>query len=134
MSSKPKTELKIYLKSYDIDYGGVVSNIVYIRWLEDLRLELLKTLLPLNKQLYDGIAPVILDTKISYKSPIRILDQPRGVMWIQDMTSVRWTVVAEFRVGERIASSAKQVGAFVNIATGKPVRIPKRLADRYRRG
>ena len=72
MSSKPKTELKINVKSYDIDYGGVVSNIVYIRWLEDLRLELLKTLLPLSKQLYDGIAPVILDTKISYKSPIRI--------------------------------------------------------------
>ena len=134
MSSKSKTELKINVKSYDIDYGGVVSNIVYIRWLEDLRLELLNTLLPLNKQLYDGIAPVILDTKISYKSPIRILDQPRGVMWIQDMTYVRWTVVAEFRVGERIASSAKQVGAFVNIATGKPVRIPKRLADRYQRG
>ncbi len=132
MNSQLKVELKINVKSYDIDYGGVVSNIVYIRWLEDLRLELLTTLLPLKKQLYDGIAPVLLSTKISYRSPIRILDQPLGVMWIQNMTSVRWTVVAEVKVGERITTEAEQVGAFVNLDTGKPVRIPTHLLDQYR--
>jgi len=32
-------EVPLPVRTYDIDFAGIVSNIVYIRWLEDLRLE-----------------------------------------------------------------------------------------------
>src|SRR4028119_726672 len=67
-------ELSFPVKTYDIDFAGIVSNIVYIRWLEDLRLEILDAYLPLQKMLEDGIAPILLQTQIEYKQPITIFD------------------------------------------------------------
>ncbi len=32
-----EVNLSFPVRTYDIDFAGVVSNIVYIRWLEDLR-------------------------------------------------------------------------------------------------
>ncbi len=49
-----EVELVLPVKTYDIDFAGIVSNIVYIRWLEDLRLEILDAYLPLQKMLEDG--------------------------------------------------------------------------------
>jgi acyl-CoA thioester hydrolase len=34
-------ELELPIRTYDIDFAGIVSNIVYIRWLEDLRIQML---------------------------------------------------------------------------------------------
>jgi acyl-CoA thioester hydrolase len=34
-------EQPLPIRTYDIDFAGIVSNIVFIRWLEDLRLALL---------------------------------------------------------------------------------------------
>ncbi len=39
--SDHKTELEIEIKTYDIDVAGRVNNIVYVRWIEDLRSRLL---------------------------------------------------------------------------------------------
>ena len=37
MNQKPlEVSLNLPIKTYDIDFAGIVSNIVYIRWLEDL--------------------------------------------------------------------------------------------------
>jgi acyl-CoA thioester hydrolase len=42
MKQKPfEVALDLPIKTYDIDFAGIVSNIVYIRWLEDLRLKIL---------------------------------------------------------------------------------------------
>ena len=41
MKLKPlEISLDLPIKTYDIDFAGIVSNIVYIRWLEDLRLKM----------------------------------------------------------------------------------------------
>ena len=45
------------VKPYDMDVVGVVSNIVYVRWMEDLRLAMLDAYLPLDEQMADGIVP-----------------------------------------------------------------------------
>jgi len=34
-------DLPITVKTYDIDFMGIVSNISYVRWMEDLRLQFL---------------------------------------------------------------------------------------------
>ena len=40
-------ELPLRVQTYDIDFAGIVSNIVFIRWLEDLRLGLMDEAYPL---------------------------------------------------------------------------------------
>jgi acyl-CoA thioester hydrolase len=119
------------VRTYDIDFAGVVNNIVYVRWLEDLRLEILSRYCPLNEQLNNGVAPVILQTKIDYKRPIKIADSPIGKMWIETMESLRWTVNAEIIVHDKIAALGQQVGIFVNLQNNKPIRMPAELKQKY---
>ena len=130
---KQPFEIEIHLpvKTYDIDFAGVVSNIVYVRWLEDLRLEMLARHFPLDEQLKNGIVPVIVQTKIDYKQPIKLSDQPRGKMWIKTMASLRWSVIAEITVNNKIAALGEQVGVFVNLQNSKPIRMPEGLKQKY---
>ena len=49
-------EQPLPIRTYDIDFAGIVSNIVFIRWLEDLRLGLLDQAYPLIRALAGLIA------------------------------------------------------------------------------
>lgn len=126
-----EVEIHLPVRTYDIDFAGVVNNIVYVRWLEDLRLEMLACHFPLDEQLKNGIAPVIVQTKIDYKQPIKISDSPSGKMWIKTMESLRWTVNAAIVVNGKVAALGEQVGIFVNLQNNKPIRMPERLKQKY---
>jgi acyl-CoA thioester hydrolase len=132
LSSKPlAVELQLPVRTYDIDFAGIVSNIVYVRWLEDLRLEMLSRFLPLEEQLQNGIAPLILQTKIDYKQAIQIADRPIGKMWVESLESLRWIVSADIAIAGKTSAIAQQTGIFINIATKRPIRIPARLQQQY---
>ncbi|WP_271253458.1 acyl-CoA thioesterase [Pseudanabaena sp. Chao 1811] len=124
-------EINLPVRTYDIDFAGIVNNIVYIRWLEDLRLEMLSLHFPLGEQLKNGIMPVIVQTKIDYKQPIKISDMPIGKMWMQSMESLRWRVNAVISVNGKTAALGEQVGVFVNLQSKKPVRMPAELRHKY---
>lgn len=124
-------ETHLPVRTYDIDFAGVVSNIVYVRWLEDLRLEMLARHFPLDEQIKDGIAPVIIQTKIDYKQPIKLADKPSGKMWIKTLETLKWTVNAQILVNDKVAALAEQVGIFIDLQNKKPVRIPALLKQKY---
>lgn len=126
-----EVEISLPVRTYDIDFAGVVSNIVYVRWLEDLRLEILARHFPLNEQIKNGIAPAITQTKIDYKQPIKISDTPVGRMWIKTLESVRWTVNAEIAIDGKVAALGEQVGIFVDLQKNKPIRMPEKLKQKY---
>jgi acyl-CoA thioester hydrolase len=133
MTQKQPFEVEIYLpvRTYDIDFAGVVNNIVYVRWLEDLRLEMLACHFPLDEQLKDGIAPMIVQTKVDYKQSIKIFDIPTGKMWMKAIGSLRWTVNASITVNNKVAALGEQVGIFVDLKNNKPIRMPERLKQKY---
>jgi acyl-CoA thioester hydrolase len=124
-------ELQLPVKTYDIDFAGIVSNIVYVRWLEDLRLEMLSSFFPLAEQLEQGFAPVVLQTTINYKQAINITDRPIGKMWIESLASLRWVVGAEISIADKVSAIAQQTGIFINLQNQKPLRIPTRLQQQY---
>ncbi|MCA1990743.1 MAG: acyl-CoA thioesterase [Coleofasciculus sp. S288] len=126
-----EVRLPLPVKTYDIDFAGIVSNIVYIRWLEDLRCEILANYLPIEQQLERDFAPVILQTQIEYKKPIKISEKPWGRMWISKMKTLKWVVTAEISVDGSIAATAEQTGCFVNLVNGRPIPIPHELAEIY---
>ena len=71
-------EQTLPIRTYDIDFAGIVSNIVFIRWLEDLRLGLLDRAYPLIQALADDVAPILLSTRITYRRPVTIADRLTG--------------------------------------------------------
>ncbi|WP_309736871.1 thioesterase family protein [Chamaesiphon sp. OTE_75_metabat_556] len=123
--------LQIPIRTYDIDFAGVVSNIVYIRWLEDLRIEIMNRHYPIAEQVRDGLAPVVLQTNIDYKQALKMGDRPTSTMWVASLATLRWTVSAEISNAGKVAAIAQQTGIFVNLQTNKPIRVPSRLQQQY---
>ena len=132
MKQKPlEVSLKILVKTYDIDFAGIVSNIVYIRWLEDLRLKMLESYLPLEQLMAEGYCPIINSTEIKYKKALRMFDQPIGKMWVTKLGRSRCTLQAEIYLNDQIVTLATQVGFFINLKTMRPIPIPERFKHIY---
>ncbi len=124
-------ELNLPVRTYDIDFAGLVSNIVYIRWLEDLRLQILAEYLPLEQQLAQGYGPVLASTHIEYKLPLRLFDRPLGQMWLDNLGRTSWTVKAEILANGQVAAVATQAGVFVDYTTMRPVSVPAELRAQF---
>jgi acyl-CoA thioester hydrolase len=118
-------EQPLPIRTYDIDFAGIVSNIVFIRWLEDLRLGLLEQAYPLIQALADDIAPILLATRIGYRRPVRIGDALLGRMRVAGLSQVRWRLAAEFTVNGVVHAEADQEGLFMRLSTRRPIAIPE---------
>jgi acyl-CoA thioester hydrolase len=118
-------EQPLPIRTYDIDFAGIVSNIVFIRWLEDLRLGLLEQAYPLIRALAEDVAPILLATHISYRRPVRIGDPLLGRMRVAGLSRVRWRLAAEFTVNGAVYAEAEQEGLFMRLSTRRPIAIPE---------
>jgi len=118
-------------RTYDIDFAGVVGNIVYVRWLEDLRLALMEEAYPIERALKEDVAPILLSTRIDYDKPITIHDPCVGRMWVPALERIKWHVAAEFRVGDAVHARAEQVGLFIRLSTRRPIAVPEPLRTHY---
>lgn len=128
-----EVNLDFPIRTYDIDFAGIVSNIVYIRWLEDLRLTILEKYYPLENFLSRGLAPTLVETRIRYILPLHISDQPHAHMWISKMTKLKLVFKAEFYNNEELTTTTEQLGCLVRMSTGRPVPIPSDLYAEYQK-
>jgi acyl-CoA thioester hydrolase len=131
--SRPfETHLEIRVGTYEIDYAGHVSNQVYLRWCEDLRLQLLEEYFPLEELMAEGYMPVLIASEIRYHKPVKLFDKPVGSMWMDKLSGVTMEFAGEFKVGETLCTSVRHTGLFVNTKTMKPSKLPARLLQMYR--
>jgi acyl-CoA thioester hydrolase len=124
-------EQTLRVQTYDIDFAGIVSNIVFIRWLEDLRLGLMDQAYPLTRALAEDVAPILLATRISYRRPVTITDELVGRIRVASLGRVRWRLAAEFAVGPAICAEAEQEGLFMRLSTRRPIAIPEAIRRHY---
>jgi acyl-CoA thioester hydrolase len=124
-------EVALPIRTYDIDFAGIVGNIVFVRWLEDLRLGLMEESYPLAKAVADGIAPVLIETRIRYHRPVVIGDRLLGRIRVKELGRVRWRLEAQFTVGGVLHAEADQEGVFMRLATRRPIAIPGPIRRRY---
>lgn len=127
------THLTFTPKTYEIDFSGVLSNLVHVKWLEDLRLAMLSQYLPLPDLMKNDLVPMITRTEIQYKSPIRLFDNVSGSAWLTSLGRTSWELSAAFVIVEqnRIAAEVTQQGLFINMKTQKPVRVPEALTTLF---
>lgn len=119
------------VNAYDIDVMGIVSNIVYIRWFENLRFGLLDQFWPYEEMLRPGQSPILAKTTAEYHRPVTIFDRPQGKLWVSNLTRSRWEVALEITIEGKVACSGHQIGYFYDMNKKKPVPIPEALRLRY---
>ncbi|MBY0358760.1 MAG: acyl-CoA thioesterase [Candidatus Obscuribacterales bacterium] len=114
----------IFVSTHDIDFAGHVSNIVYLRWLEDMRLKMLDKYCPLQGFMADGISPILTSTEIKYKKSIRLFEKPKAKIWVSSLSKATFTIEAEIHVAGEQTTWAKFTGIFVDVNAMRPIRIP----------
>jgi acyl-CoA thioester hydrolase len=124
-------EIPFRVQTYDVDFAGVMSNIVYIRWLEDLRVKVLDRYLPLDTLLEQGISPILARTEINYRRSLRLDDRPVGRMWVSKIGRASSVLAAEFVLDDVIVADALQIGTFIKLDTGRPIPLPPKLRKQY---
>ncbi len=124
--------LPLKVQTYDIDFAHHVNNAVYIRWLEDLRMEVLREYCPLPGLMADGVVPILASTSIVYKKSITLFDEPLGEMWCTQMGRATLTLHAEISLKGEVCAASTQRGIMLHIGTTRPARIPESLIAQYK--
>lgn len=112
---------------FDTDAGGVVHNIVYLRFIETAR-TLLAMQMGMNFEEINRtqIHPVVTRTEIDYKKPARLGDEicvnGRLVEWSGIRFWVEFEVVRP--VDNALLVKCRQTLALVKMPEGLPVRLP----------
>ena len=117
--------------SYEIDYAGILSNQVYLRWLEDMRTAFMGRWLSLEGALERGQVPVLTRTEIDYRAPLRLGERALGRMWAGRVGRATGQIHSEISRSEdgRVCAAALQTVAFVDARTGRPTRFPSEFAQ-----
>src|ERR1700759_3584107 len=101
-------------KTYEVDITGIVSNTVAVRWMEDLRVELMRSHFPEFLRTEPHSFTVIVKANINYVLPIHYGDSIRGEVWVENVSRSRWEVAFEFKGGGgETRIRAQQIGAFI---------------------
>jgi acyl-CoA thioester hydrolase len=126
-----EVELPLQVHGYDIDVAGIVSNIVYVRWLEDLRQAFCDAHYPTEQMLAQGFVPILGSTHIEYKRAVRFGDRVLGRIRFEGFRGQRWTFGCEILANDKLSAVATQTGAFLNLADSKIHRIPPDMIEKF---
>ena len=124
-------EKGIQIKSYEIDAMGIVSNITYIKWFEDIRHDFLDVYYPYNEMMKTGISPMLMKTEVEYKLPLTIQDHPIGKCWVIEMGKMRWEICFEIFKNDKVCCSGIQKGCFWDLNRKRPTYVPKRMRQAF---
>ncbi|TMM11024.1 MAG: acyl-CoA thioesterase [Actinobacteria bacterium] len=123
-------DLDIY--TFDIDFAGHVSNISYIRWLEIGRIQLLADIGYRTHELLEaGLAPLIIRTEIDYRVPLKLGNPVHMSLDLSELRAASATIDFRITTDGQLAATARQLGLFVNLDTGKPARVSRELRERF---
>ena len=125
-------EKDIKVNCYDIDAMGIVSNIVYIRWFEDLRFAFLEKYYSYAEMMEIQLSPILMKTEVEYKAPLTIFDNVIGRCWITNMSKGKWEMEFEIISNDKLHCTGRQSGCFYDMARKRPTLIPRILLDQYK--
>lgn len=125
MTDKPMyVENTIHIKAYEIDAMGIVSNIVYIKWFEDLRHLLLDKYYPYQDMMKEKKSPILMKTEVEYKRSLTIMDTAYGRAWFSNVGHTKWEITLEIWVKDTLYCRGKQTGGFYSMEKDRPVAFP----------
>lgn len=130
-SRKMYVEMPIVVHTYDVDYMQIISNTVYIKWLEDMRMAILDKYFPLTEMLKSHSSPILGETHIQYKHPVTFGCKPQGRCWIWLTRKGRWKAEFVIEEGDKIYATAWQTGYYFNMESRRPAPFPDEMIEKY---
>ncbi|MFA6978605.1 MAG: acyl-CoA thioesterase [Ignavibacteriaceae bacterium] len=112
-------EVPLLVNTYDIDVAGHVNNIVYVRWLEDMRNILFMQIYPMEKLLESNHHLVVVSSEIKYRKQIKLFDKPIGKMFVQSYSHGMFVLKAEIKIEDHLAFIAIQKCVLLNLNENK---------------
>jgi len=114
-----KAALRFTVHTYDIDAAGHVNNVVYIRWLEDLRNMIVESTFTFKHLLERNHYLVVISTEAKYRKQISLFDSPGGEMTLTGMKHGIFELHAKITLNGKLSFSAVQKCVLMNTRTGK---------------
>ncbi len=116
------------MRSYELDSFGHVNNAVYLSYLEEARSEFLKQIgLSFHDFARLGVHLVIVEAHVRYVTPAVYGDEIEIAGRFTDVKGASLTITYTLteKASGRLVATARTRGAFVDPATGRPVRAPR---------
>ena len=117
-NSKYGASINFEIKTYEIDAAGHVNNIVYIKWLEDLRCKLFSQFFPVENLLEEDLYPVVTSTKIDYKKQLKLGNKPTGTVQAEFLGHGLMQLKFRFINNDKVCAAAEQKCVLMNLKTG----------------
>ncbi len=117
-NEKYKASINFKIKTYEIDAAGHVNNIVYVKWLEDLRCKLFEQILPIDQLLKINLYPVVVSKNIEYKKQLKLNDNPTGIIRIENIPHNMIFFRIDFLLENKICATAFQKCVLMNLKSG----------------
>jgi len=121
-------EIALTVKTYDVDFSGVVSQLTYHRWLEELWVAMLTRHDAIQRPIDEGHVPVVARTALHALRATGLGDTVQARMWLSAVGRSRWTLTAEFEGRAGLLARAEQSGCFVDLETRRPLPLPASVA------
>ena len=113
------------IHTFHIDFLGHVNNGVYVQWMEIGRTKLLEAAgMPTHEILKQSVAPLLVQTTISYKVPLYLGDRVHVEVWLSELRNT--TGILQFRFynnQQTLVAQGDQRGVFVDTKTMLPGRL-----------
>ena len=123
--------LEIVAQPEDIDELGHVNNAVWVRWIQDLATAHWNAVAP--QEAIDRYIWVVSRHEIDYRGNVGVGETVIGRTWISEPPKGArfWRNVEFTGPDDKVRVVAKTNWAIVDQAKGRPVRVPKELADMF---
>ena len=119
------SERNLQVRTYECDSYGHVNNANYLNYLEFARYELLKDIgFDYVRAIKAGFGIFIARIEIDYKIPAVTDDILTIKTWPLKKGAVSGVLAQQISRGKDILADAKVTWAFVDAATGMPVKVP----------
>ena len=122
------------IHTFDIDFAGHVSNIVYVRWMEIGRLKLLAAAgMPVDRIVRElGLLPTLIKTRVRYLKQLFLGDTVTVELWLSRLKHV--SAIIEFRFYNQesvLVAEGSQTGLFIDAKTHRPTPLPKAAHQQF---
>ena len=107
----------------DMDAYGHVNNVVFVRYLEEARIDLLLTAAgPAGRAMLDN-GVVVVRHEVDYKRPLVHRVEPVPIVsWVEEIKNASFTVA--YTIGDdEVYVEARTVLVLVDLETGRPRRV-----------
>ena len=135
-TASPEFRLEIEAQPGDVDEQGHVSNLVFLRWVQDVaRAHSAAVGYDLETYVRIGSTFVVRKHEITYLLPAFAGDRVAlltHVAWWRSAISERRTRIVRLADGKELARAAT-LWAFVSVTNGRPRRIPAEITEAFKR-